>query len=90
MPESISSMSTSAHSARVTPIVLRPLTNRRLVFLPEIVDNMHDAAAGLKGTFVYQVKTSADIWESVEAIDLKTLRGGDGVRLSLRACLSTL
>jgi hypothetical protein len=75
--------STSRQSADATPVVLRLGERIRLVFKPTLVRNARDAAAAVHGAFVYQRKAPAGEWEDVEAINLASLRSGDGVRLEL-------
>jgi len=74
---------TSSGSAVVSPIVLRTSERRRLVFIPLLVNNVHDATACVKGTFVYQVKKQADEWEDVQKISLTTLKSGDQFKLEI-------
>ena len=76
---------TSRDSAQVDDIVVRegPLT--RLVFRPIVVNNPHDPAASVRGTFIYQKKRKADEWESVPAERLSALKAGEGYRLEIGA-----
>lgn len=55
----------------------------RLIVRPLIVNNASDPEAGVKITLIYQRKRASGEWEGVEAINLNTLRSGEGVRLSL-------
>lgn len=83
MTENLVVTTTSGDSAVVSPIVLREGERRRLVFIPLLVNNIHDATACVKGTFVYQVKKQADEWEDVQTISLSTLKAGDQFKLEL-------
>ena len=83
--DGFSTRSTSRSSADATPIVLRQSEERRLSFQPTLVDNANNAAAAIRGTFVYQRKRRTDAWEDIEAVNLASLRADDGVRLDLRS-----
>jgi hypothetical protein len=85
MSGSFTTQSTSRASADVSPATLRGSDQIRLVFKPTLVDNPQDAAAAVRGTFVYQRKRRADEWEHVDAINLNALKAGEGVRLDLRS-----
>lgn len=76
---------TSRDSAQVDDIVVRegPLT--RLVFRPVVVNNPHDPAASVRGTFIYQKKRKADEWENVPAERLSALKADEGYRLEIGA-----
>jgi hypothetical protein len=54
-----------------------------MVFKPTLVDNAQETAAAVRGTFVYQRKRRGDDWEDIEAVNLSSLKAGEGVRLSL-------
>ncbi len=77
--------STSRQSAVVTPIVLRQTELVRLVFKPQLVNNQRQPAASVDGTFCYQRKRRSEKWEEAEAIQLSSLRAGEGVKLDLKA-----
>lgn len=83
MPEQISVTSTSASTAQVSPVVLRETDSRRLVFVPLLVENPNDAAAAIKGEFIYQRKSAVNTWENIESASLNTLRNGEGYKLVL-------
>jgi Domain of unknown function (DUF4263) len=83
--DGFSTRSTSRSSADATPIVLRQTEERRFIFKPTLVDNAINAAAAIRGTFVYQRKRRTDAWEDIEAVNLASLRADDGVRLDLRS-----
>jgi hypothetical protein len=76
---------TSRGHADVSDIVLRQGDSVRLIFRPEIVDNPHDSAACIRGTFVYQRKGRRDSWEDAVASSLATLKAGQGFKLELKA-----
>lgn len=76
---------TSRAHASVSDLVLREKGLVRLIFRPEIVDNPHDAAACIRGTFVYQKKAKNEAWSDIRAESLATLKKGEGYRLELKA-----
>jgi hypothetical protein len=76
---------TSQDSARCDPIILRQTETTRLVFLPSMVNNVHDESAAVKGTFVYQRQGPNDEWDNVQSINLSSLKAGEGVRLRLKS-----
>lgn len=76
---------TSRDSAECDPVILRQTRTRRLVFLPIMVNNVHDESAAIKGMFVYQRQGPNDEWEDAESISLSTLKSGEGVRLKLHS-----
>ena len=58
---------TSAKSAIVGDIILDEIELRqnektRLIFRPQIVDNIHDASASVKGRFLFQRKGKNGSW----------------------------
>jgi hypothetical protein len=71
--------------AQVSDIVLRETNRVRLVFRPEIVDNVNDPAACVRGTFIYQKKAKNDKWEDAEVTSLAQLKTGDVYKLELKA-----
>jgi hypothetical protein len=83
-PDSVQIESTSAKSAKVSPIVLRQTEQVRLVFVPQLIENEKEASASVKGCLAYQRKKKVDDWEPIESINLSHLRSGDGVKLDLR------
>lgn len=81
--DKITVKSTSQRSADISPIVLRESTTTRLAFKPVAVENEKDPAAVIRGTFTFQKKRSARIWQDLNAIKLNSLKDGEGVRLDL-------
>lgn len=75
--------STSKDSAVCDPFVLRETTTTRLIFIPELVNSARDTNAAIKGTLAFQRKGPNDKWEDIEAINLASLKKGEGVKLSL-------
>jgi hypothetical protein len=50
-----------------------------------LVQNDADAAASVKGTFIYQRKTKSQTWEDMPAASLGTLKASDEYRLELHS-----
>lgn len=81
--ENVEIESSSASTAEVAPLEIRPGDRTRLVFMPQLVDNKRDAEASVGGTLAYQRKKANDAWESIESINLNSLKAGEGVKLAL-------
>lgn len=78
--------STSTFSAHILePIVIYENENTRRVFIADINDAKLSTRETLSGTIVHQRKKSNDEWEDIESINLATLKGGKGVKLSFRS-----
>ncbi len=77
--------STSLNSATVTPIILRKSDQVRLVFKAVLVNNDQEPSATVNGTFCYQRKRRADVWEDVQTVPLSTLKAGEGVKLDIHS-----
>jgi hypothetical protein len=50
-----------------------------------LVQNDSDAAASVKGTFIYQRKAKSQTWEDMPAASLGTVKAGDDYRLELHS-----
>lgn len=85
MPDPIRVRPTSRTSAEVPDLVLREGETSRLIFRPMLVDNPNDARAAVKGGFIYQRKGKNAQWTDTQAINLNTLKGGEGVKLPLKS-----
>jgi hypothetical protein len=77
--------STSRYTAAVDPIVLRTTTTTRLVFRPVLLENTHNPEASMDGAFIFERKTPSSTWEEINELPLTRLRGGEGVKLDLKA-----
>ena len=77
--------SSSNVTAEVNDIVLwtSPKERTRLIFRPQLVDNLNARNASVKITLLYQKKKSTDSWEDVETKGLNTVRVGEEVGLPL-------
>lgn len=78
--------STSAFSAHIMePIIIYEKENTRRIFIADINDAKLLAHETLSGTIVHQRKKSNDEWEDIDSINLATLKGGEGVKLSFKS-----
>ncbi|MCC5943007.1 MAG: DUF4263 domain-containing protein [Balneolaceae bacterium] len=77
--------STSRNSAEIEEdIVLDDkLGNTRKIFRPQIVKKGSEVL--VRGHLIHQRKNVNDEWEDTDAINLNTLKGGEGVKLQLRS-----
>ncbi|SRR6266566_1138006 len=83
--EIIRTISTSASTADVTDVVLRPGERRRLVFRATLVRNVNDPTASVRGTLVYQAKRDRDRWEDLDSLSLASMRAGEWTKIELRS-----
>jgi hypothetical protein len=83
--DEITVKSTSRASAECSDIILRETSTTRLVFQPLLIDNPHDADAGVKGAFLFQRKKSSAEWEDFETIPMSSLKGGEGYKLEIKS-----
>lgn len=79
---------TSDKSAIVEDIILDEIQLRenektRLIFRPQIVDNIHDASASVKGRFLFQRKGKNNSWDDYKTLDLSKLKKGEYIQLDL-------
>jgi hypothetical protein len=81
----ITTWSTSATTAEANTVILRDGDRRRLIFRPTLVENPNDAAASVRGTFVYQAKRVHDAWVDVEGLRLPSLRAEEWTKLELKS-----
>ncbi|MFZ5823898.1 MAG: Shedu immune nuclease family protein [Bacillota bacterium] len=78
--------STSWSSAEVQePIVLLQQKTTRLLFAPQLVDNVNDSSACVRGYLCWERKGKNDAWEPWQEGNLLTLKKGEGIKIELRA-----
>lgn len=75
--------STSKVTASATPLILRKNEVTRLLFRPELVENIHDKSSPVRGTFVFQRKSPKGKWEDFIEQKLSELKAGEGFSLML-------
>lgn len=83
--EIIRTVSTSASTANVSDVVLRTGNRRRLVFRAMLVRNLHNEAASVRGTLIYQAKRDRDQWIDIDGLSLTTLRSDEWTKVELKS-----
>lgn len=83
--EQVSVSPTSRNSALSDEIILRETMTSRLVFRPLIINNVHDAKASVKGTFIFQRKNRNDQWEDHRDFPLSSLKATEWVKLEIKS-----
>lgn len=84
--EKFTTTSTSHYSQDVNePIIIEQKETTRRIFLAETNDRKLKSGETVSGTIVHQRKGKNDEWEDVDAINLNTLKAGEGVKLKLRS-----
>ena len=72
----------AAHFAVVEePVIIEETKSTRRIFLGSINDQRTKEQETLNGTIVHQRKKTKDEWEVIEAINLATLKGGEGIKI---------
>jgi hypothetical protein len=77
----IETISVSAEVVETAPIVLRETDQRRLVFLPQLVDRPDP----LRGSFVWQRKRRDEAWEDIRTESFTSMKSGEGWVLELHS-----
>jgi len=85
MPPIIRTRSTSPRTSKLDPIVLREGPQSRLVFIPMLVQNDKNAAAGINGEFLYQKKARNAAWIDYRTVPLTSLKTDEGYVLNLKS-----
>lgn len=82
----LTTRSTSYNSAEVEQVlVIEETSTTRRVFRAVINDVKISTGETVSGTIIHQRKSCNNKWEDIEAIDLTTLKAGDGVKIHLRS-----
>lgn len=77
--------STSPKSARIDSIVLRETSTTQLLFAPELIDNLKNKSASVKGAFYFQKKLASGEFIDHKELNLNTLRAEEWIRLHLKS-----
>lgn len=85
MSDLITIKSTSLTSAIGKDISLRETSSTRLIFRPELVDNPHNIAASVRGTFIFQRKKPTGKWKDYKTLDLSHLKDKEWVKLEIKS-----
>lgn len=84
--EKITTHRSSSHTADVEePIIIEKKDGTRRVFLAYLNDTKIHLGETVSGTIVHQRKKKNDEWENIEAINLATLKGGEGVKIKFNS-----
>lgn len=71
------------YSAEGSDILLKETETTRLYFRPEIIDNLNNPKACVKGKFIHQRKGANDNWDDLETFSCASLESGQAVTLPL-------
>ncbi|MYL33249.1 DUF4263 domain-containing protein [Pontibacillus yanchengensis] len=77
--------STSNHSAHGEDIILRQTKTTRLLFRPQLVDNVNDSNASVRGTFIFQKKNMKNKWEDYKELDNNRLKADEWIKLDIKS-----
>lgn len=84
MPNTVKTQQTSRNTSDIlVNYVIDQNETTRKIMRARVVNNPNDADACISCVILHQRKGRNDSWEDVEAINLQTLRAGEGVRLNL-------
>lgn len=82
----LTTRSTSYNSAEVEQVlVIDETSTTRRVFRAVINDVKMSSGETVSGTIIHQRKSRNNAWEDIEAIDLTTLKAGEGVKIHLKS-----
>lgn len=81
----VSLKSTSRDSAFGKDIILRESSTTRLLFRPQIVNNIHNSDASVKGCFIFQKKKLSDTWEDYKELELSKLKANEWIKLEIKS-----
>lgn len=79
----LSIQTTSINSGTGEDIILRQTTSTKLVFRPEIVNNIHNSSAAVKGCFIFQKKKGKDQWEDHKELELNKFKAEEWIKLAI-------
>lgn len=77
--------STSKKSAIGEDIILRTTKSTKLLFRPELVDNVKKPEACVRGNFVFQKKKLSGDWEDYKTLNLSNLKDGEWIKLEIKS-----
>jgi hypothetical protein len=82
--EKLTTQRSSSHTADVLqPIIIDENDITRRVFIAHINDTKINVGETVGGTIIHQRKKKNSEWEDIESINLATLKGGEGVKITL-------
>ncbi|MHA1325614.1 MAG: Shedu immune nuclease family protein [Candidatus Helarchaeota archaeon] len=77
--------STSKKSAIGEDIILRITKSTKLLFRPELVDNVKQPKASVRGNFIFQKKKISGDWEDYKTLNLSQLKDGEWIKLEIKS-----
>jgi len=78
--------STSMYSQDVNePIIIDQKDTTRRVFYATINDSKKKTGETVSGTIIHQRRNKKDDWEDVNSVSLTSLKGGEGVKITLKS-----
>lgn len=77
--------STSLNSAIGQDIILREKDTTRLLFRPELVNNIHNSEAAVKGKFIYQRKRKGEEWKDCNNLSLSNIKAGEAFNFTIKS-----
>ena len=77
--------STSKKSAIGEDIILRTTKSSKLLFRPELVDNVKKPEACVRGNFIFQKKKLSGDWEDYKTLHLSHLKDGEWIKLEIKS-----
>jgi len=77
--------STSLKSAKGQDIELRGTESTRLIFRPEIVTNIKQPEACVRGTFIFQKKKITGDWIDYKTFNLSKLKDEEWIKLEIKS-----
>lgn len=85
MDDKINVRTTSSNSALCDDIELKKTSTTRLIFRPEIVNNIKNPKASIRGHFIFQRKSKNASWEDHKELDLSKLKAEEWIKLELNS-----
>lgn len=85
MNDRINVWTTSRDSAVCDDIELKKTSTTRLIFRPEIVNNINNPEASVRGCFIFQKKGKNASWEDYKELELSKLKAEEWIKLELNS-----
>src|SRR5699024_2009888 len=76
---------TSSDTASGQDIILREKETTRLLFRPELVNNIHNSEAAVRGKFIYQRKRKGEDWEDCSNLNLSNIKAGEAFNFTMKS-----
>ncbi|MGD6848819.1 Shedu anti-phage system protein SduA [Rossellomorea aquimaris] len=85
MNNKINVWTTSRDSAVCDDIELKKTSTTRFIFRPELVNNINNPDASVRGCFIFQKKGRNASWEDYKELDLSKLKAEEWIKLELNS-----